>query len=142
MELRDFINPDKADMAASTPVVKKKRKPTIEDGVKAQIPAEPIPEMTDDECLQFYTDLSNMAYMAINPKLRPIDVNEVQPVKTAAGNVIRTLMRYLGDYRFYLDAAVMTGFTIGIYKQRKAELPEKISNSTISTTDDIKNTDK
>ena len=128
MELKDYINPDKTDTATPTPVIRKKRKPTIEDEVKAKIPTEPVPEMTDDECLQFYTDLSNMAYMAINPKLRPIDVNEVQPVKTAAGNVIRTLMRYLGDYRFYLDAAVMAGFTIGIYKQRKAEITVEVSN--------------
>ena len=135
MELKDYINSDKIDKETPPPVVRKKRKIAIEDEVKAQIPAEPIPEMTDDECLQFYTDLSNMAYMAINPKLRPIETSEVQPVKTAAGNVIRTLMRYLGDYRFYLDAAVMTGFTIGIYKQRKAELPIELKN-------DAKNADK
>ena len=140
MELSNYISPDKMDRDTVIPTsaIRKKRKPTIEDEVKAKIPTEPVPEMTDDECLQFYTDLSNMAYMAINPKLRPINTDEVQPVKTAAGNVIRTLMRYLGDYRFYLDAAVMTGFTIGIYKQRKAELPEKISNSI----DDTKNADK
>ena len=136
MELKDYINADKTDTVTPTPVIRKKRKPTIEDEVKPKIPAEPVPEMTDDECLQFYTDLSNMAYMAINPKLRPIETSEVQPVKTAAGNVIRTLMRYLGDYRFYLDAAVMTGFTIGIYKQRKAELP------VIETNYDAKDTDK
>ena len=136
MELKDYINSDKIDTVSPTPIIRKKRKPTIEDEIKPKVPIEPVPEMTDDECLQFYTDLSNMAYMAINPKLRPINIDEVQPVKTAAGNVIRTLMRYLGDYRFYFDAAVMTGFTIGIYKQRKVELP------VIETKNDIKDSDK
>ena len=140
MELKDYIKQKDENIADETALMptRKKRKATVENEIKPTAPVIPPPEMTDDECLQFYTDLSNMAYMAINPKLRSIDVNEVQPVKTAAGNVIRTLMRYLGDYRFYLDAAVMTGFTIGIYKQRKAELPEKISNSI----DDTKNADK
>ena len=133
MELKDYINSDKIDKETPPPVVRKKRKPTIEDEVKPIVPATPIPEMTDDECLQFYTDLSNMAYMAINPKLRPIATDEVQPVKTAAGNVIRTLMRYLGDYRFYFDAVIMTGFTVGIYKQRKAELTSEIDNAKKNT---------
>jgi hypothetical protein len=126
MELKDYINAHKDGNPENDniPPVYRKKKKNVE--VAEKLPEKPVnitPEMTDDECLQFYVDLSNMTYMAINNKLRPIEVEEVQPVKTAAGNVIRTLMKYLGDYRFYLDAAVMTGFTIGIYKQRKAELP-------------------
>ena len=135
MELKDYIKPVKSDdIDESTPVGRKKKKPTItvESEIKT-IPQIPAPEMTDDECLQFYTDLSNMAYMAINPKLRPIATDEVQPVKTAAGNVIRTLMRYLGDYRFYFDAVIMTGFTVGIYKQRKAELTSESENAKKNT---------
>ena len=134
MELKDYINSQKDGKPENDnipPVYRKKKKniETIEKlPEKANLPA---PEMTDDECLQFYVDLSNMAYMAINNKLRPIEVDEVQPVKTATGNVIRTLMKYLGDYRFYLDAAVMTGFTIGIYKQRKAELPKEKKDNVI-----------
>ena len=129
MELKDYINSQKDGNPENDnipPVYRKKKSKNVEVVEKSpEKPANLTPEMTDDECLQFYVDLSNMAYMAINNKLRPIEVEEVQPVKTATGNVIRTLMKYLGDYRFYLDAAVMTGFTIGIYKQRKAELPEK-----------------
>ena len=128
MELKDYINSQKDGNPENDnipPVYRKKKQKTAVPEKLPEKVAELTPEMTDDECLQFYVDLSNMAYMAINNKLRPIEVEEVQPVKTATGNVIRTLMKYLGDYRFYLDAAVMTGFTIGIYKQRKAELPEK-----------------
>ena len=120
MELKDYIKkPDEGSIDEVIPKIRKKREklPATPEQIK-----EPVPEMTDDECLQFYVDLSNMAYMGINNKLRPLDIQEVEPVKHSAGNVIRTIMKYLGDYKFYLDVAVMSGFTIGLYKQRKAEL--------------------
>lgn len=122
MDLKDYINKTGGD---EPPVIHRKRR---EKEVVEKVPEKEkviVPEMTDDECLQFYVDLSNMAYMAINDKLRPLEIEEVQPVKTAAGNVIRTAMKLLGDYRFYLDVAIVAGFTIGIYKQRAAELPQK-----------------
>ena len=131
MELKDYIKkPDEGSIDEVIPKIRKKREkqPVTPEQIK-----EPVPEMTDDECLQFYVDLSNMAYMGINNKLRPLDIQEVEPVKRSAGNVIRTVMKYLGNYRFYLDAAVMAGFTVGIYKQRKSELTTKEKEAQIET---------
>ena len=126
MDLKDYIKKDENQNGEeSLPVITRKKREKVTQDVKKNQEKPEIPEMTDDECIQFYVDISNMAYMAINDELRPLTVDEVMPVKTAAGNVIRTLMKYLGDYRIYLDAAVVTGFTIGIYKQRAAELPYK-----------------
>lgn len=136
MELRDYLKEKGENIdteTTPTPVGRKKRKVMVEEEIKPSEPKIPVPEMTDEECLRFYADLSNMVYMAINPKLRHIEVEEIQPVKTAAGNVIRTLMKYIGDYRFFLDAAVMTAFTIGIYKQRKAEITIDITNNAAET---------
>ena len=131
MELKDYIKkPDEDGINENIPKIRKKREklPAPPEQIK-----EPVPEMTDDECLQFYVDLTNMAYMGINNKLRPLDIQEVEPVKRSAGNVVRTVMKYLGDYKFYLDIAVMTGFTVGLYKQRKSELTTNKKEEIIET---------
>ncbi len=101
------------------------KKPEPKRKSTAKTPEAVVPEiepMTDEEAVDFYVNLSNMAYMAINPKLRMIETEEVLPIKTAVGNVVRTSMKYFGDIKIYLDVAVMAGFTIGMYKQRKGEI--------------------
>ena len=143
MDLKDYIKEvDKVEKDLEPlPTINRKKKEKPATTTK-QV-QEPTAEMDDDECLQFYVDLSNMTYMALNKDLRHIEIDEVEPVKTAVSNVVRTMMKYIGDYRFFLDVAVVGGFSMALYKQRKAEITkDNPDNSTKNNSDkiiDIKN---
>ncbi len=115
MELQDYVKDKKEEMEEKPKFSKKRKK------VEAKIEEVHI-EMTDDECVSFYRDLTNMIYMIVNPKMRSIELEEIDPIKTSVGNVIRKSLSFAGDFKIYMDMAVLGGFSLVLYKNRKNEI--------------------
>jgi hypothetical protein len=121
MSLEDYLKTAEQKEEAETPVKERKFKTPkaakIQEVKKPQITIE---EISDEEAAALIKNITNMILHL--KKLRLVTDDDFVAIQGSCGNIVRTLIRYLGlDYRIYLDATMVSLTVWGLYKERSDE---------------------
>ena len=119
MSLEDYLKTTK-DEDIETPKELKPRTPKIVKVQETKKPQITIEEIPDEEAAALIKNITNMILHL--KKLRLVTDDDFTAIQGSCGNIVRTLIRYLGlDYRIYLDGTMVALTVWGLYKERADE---------------------